>query len=364
MRHFTKVVLALIVSLCLTIPMLLFALAEPAEGNGAFQLNNARQHGYGTKVFYEKNGFFSTDKTSGASTYYALNVSEMDFAGIKQSTASILWTANSLSAAEKDSLWAVVSLKSSKLTPGNRVIGWMEGNDDEISFSSPSQFACTYYVREINGAVYLLAPTGKISHFFGGGYTGGSSSEGSSSNSSSSEGSSSNSSSSEGSSSESSSSESSSSESSSSESSSSNSNSSESSSSNSSSSEGSSSNSSSSEGSSSNSSSSESSSSNSSSSESSSSNSSSSRPDRDDDDEDEDEDEDDGDVSGASRSNASDAAGDFEIILDDEVPLAGAPDFLYDTGVDKELILGVLFALFGVGVAATLISLKKDRNVK
>ncbi|MCI5801465.1 MAG: hypothetical protein MR014_04690 [Oscillospiraceae bacterium] len=206
MKKYSALALALIIALTLCIPSLLFVYAKDSE----VELSGQKQYNMGDAVFYlTGDEDFSLEPSAGAVKYAALDISGMDFAAVKQAKVSIIWTAESLNSSEKELLFAAIKNSPVQLSPGkDGVSAWLSGSSDKADLSSVKNLG-VYYVQKIDGTLYLLAPVGKISHFYGGDFSFSepSSSEPSSSEPSSSEPSSSEPSSSEPSSSEPSSSE-------------------------------------------------------------------------------------------------------------------------------------------------------------
>lgn len=160
--------MALIIALTLCIPSLLFVYAKDSE----MELSGQKQYGLGDAVFYlTGDEDFSLEPSAGAVEYAALDVSGMDFAAVKQAKVSIVWTAGSLSSSEKELLFTAIKNSPVQLSSGkDGVSAWLSGSSDKADLSSVKNLG-VYYVQEIDGTLYLLAPVGKISHFYGGDFS-------------------------------------------------------------------------------------------------------------------------------------------------------------------------------------------------
>ena len=152
----------------LLILTLMFALSPMIAS--AVTLDNHSQLSKDDAVTFSKDNddnFVQDDSGS----YKGIDISGHDFVAIKQGTWSVIVTPEALSSNEQEELsQAIVNSKQDtgvNLSPGKGTMYFVSGGD---SFNVSEKNSGTYYVKEVDGVVYLIGDDQKISHFYYGDY--------------------------------------------------------------------------------------------------------------------------------------------------------------------------------------------------
>lgn len=158
-------------SILLTLAMVLGLL--PVSALAAEGISNSGQiHEEEYTIVYKCGDDFTLTPEEGAEEYVGAPLNGHTFVGIKQATWSIVYTGLDLTDEEwADMQQAILARNKGQgnLSPGKQVMRF-DGCPDTYTNTGKGGSA-TYYVVELDGEIYVLAPnTGSVSHFYFGDY--------------------------------------------------------------------------------------------------------------------------------------------------------------------------------------------------